>query len=116
MIVEARLEGAPVALLFDTGASLTVVERSVLDGLDVRRSGRVVRLRTAGGVVRAPLYTIESFRVGALEFSGLTVAALDLEIAGARGLLGMDVLAGHDFRIDQDAGVLRMRPRLQADR
>ena len=66
-----------------------------------RSAGRSIRLGTAGGVVTAPLYSVDALYLGPLRIDDPRVAVMPLEgMEDIDGLLGMDQLSRFDYRID----------------
>ena len=92
-------------LLIDTGASLTVISTTYFEQYFNPKNTTFLgnsRMNTAGGIVEAPVYRIESLDIG-----GYTVTSLELvvmpfdDIEGVDGLLGMNYLKHFQFTIDQ---------------
>ncbi len=92
-------------LLIDTGASLTVISTTFFEQYFNQKNTTFLgnsRMNTAGGIVEAPVYRIESLDIG-----GYTVTSLELvvmpfdDIEGVDGLLGMNYLKHFQFTIDQ---------------
>jgi clan AA aspartic protease (TIGR02281 family) len=91
--VNARLGGAPLRLLVDTGASTTAISRARADDVGAVPTGQRVRVRTAGGVVESEVHRVHGLAVGGVELDSLSVLVLDGPLPqGVDGLLGMDVL------------------------
>ncbi len=103
-VVEARLDGgAPVSLLVDTGAAMTVIDAVTLNRLGYNLAGRREYFATAGGVVDAPVITLGHLSIGNAVINSLSVGALSMPLGpGIDGLLGMNFLRHFAFRIDQD--------------
>ena len=95
-------DGGTLDLLLDTGATLTVLRPAVMGRVPGARSaGRSIRLGTAGGVVTAPLYSVDALYLGPLRIDDPRVAVMPLEgMEDIDGLLGMDQLSRFDYRID----------------
>ncbi len=92
--VQAWAGGAALRLLVDTGASTTAIARARVAAVGATPTGRRVRVRTAAGLIEAPVLELHGFRVGPLELQTLTVLVLDHPLPdGVDGLLGMDVLS-----------------------
>ncbi|MEE9343623.1 MAG: retropepsin-like aspartic protease [Gammaproteobacteria bacterium] len=99
-----------VDLLIDTGASLTIFTPAMFSQLRTSYSdeGKLTSFNTANGSVQAPVYTIDSLRIGEWQVNDIEVGVL--EIAGepsVDGLLGMNYLRHVQFFIDQKSEVLR---------
>ncbi|MCH2097472.1 MAG: aspartyl protease family protein [Pseudomonadales bacterium] len=102
-IVEVGLDdGGTLDLLLDTGATLTVLRPAVVGRVPGGRSaGRSIRLGTAGGVVSAPLYSVDALYLGPLRIADARIAVMALDgMDDIDGLLGMDQLSRFDYRID----------------
>jgi len=123
LIVAVRLNGVAAArLIVDTGAELTLLtpEAVTRAGMDVSNPVREIKLSTVSGVVPAPVIempvTLEAMSSanGQAAFEGgryqVVVYASPLR-AGTDGLLGMDVLQGYRFFIDQEQQLLLLQPR-----
>lgn len=93
-------------LLLDTGASMTVLDPSILRSLGYSLNGQVATFSTANGTLRAPVIAIESLETGRAGVSSLRVGALVVDGEGIDGLLGMDYLSRFNFALDQDGGFL----------
>ena len=111
LLVRARLDGRQsIRMLVDTGASISALKPQVVRG--VPRGPEIV-IRTAGGVVRAPVVMLDSLELDQLRVESLPVAVMALEnLEEADGILGMDVLGQLDLSIDQniDALVVQTAP------
>jgi aspartyl protease family protein len=91
--LRARVNGAPVDFLVDTGATLTAVSAETAEriGLEPRDAGIPVRMQTANGSVAAQLTTIDE-----LTFGNVTARGIDAIIApglGPTNVIGMNVLS-----------------------
>jgi predicted aspartyl protease len=123
LIVGVRLNGvARARLIVDTGAELTLLtpEAVARAGMDVSNPVREVKLGTVSGVVPAPVIAMEMVLEGLSGADGraivdggtyhVAVYASPLR-DGTDGLLGMDVLQGYRFFIDQEQQLLLLQPR-----
>ncbi len=114
-VVRATVDGRrTVNLLIDTGAALTILDRSVLLEMGYHLSNKPTRLfSTAGGPVEAPIVDLVALAVGLDSSRSLTVGVLPMELpSGVDGLLGMNFLRQFDFRIDQDRALLLLEKRV----
>lgn len=110
-VVEALIDGRHrINLLVDTGAAMTVIDANVLQSMGYNLNGKQQGLfSTAGGVVEAPVVSIEQLALGSAVTGPLAVGALLLSMPGGiDGLLGMNFLRHYDFRIDQDNKTLHL--------
>ena len=100
-----------IQLLIDTGASLTMLTSDVFErsGIPYTDTGRTGVFNTANGVVRAPIYILDSLAVGDWQVNQLEVGVLPgLGDSSIDGLLGMNFLRHFQFFIDQNEALLRL--------
>lgn len=104
-----------LALLLDTGASITAVDTNLIPRLGLEATGRFVQLSTANGVRRAELYRVQNLRLGQFKIQNHLVAGIDLGAnSGFAGLLGTDLLNAIDrysYVIDNQQSALIFRPK-----
>ena len=97
----------------DTGASTITIPTATAEKLGLNRDGTapVQKLVTAGGVVEAPVVTIDSVELGGWIEYNVTAFILDLPNKSGLGLLGLNYL--HRFRMDLNtkSGLLVLEPR-----
>lgn len=91
--LQATLNGHPVSLLVDTGASLTALSRETAEqaGIKPRPGGLSIQMMTANGAVNAQLGTLDE-----LAFGNVVARGIDVVIApnlGPTNVLGMNVLS-----------------------
>jgi hypothetical protein len=101
IMVGANLNGIPLTLLVDTGASKTMISPAALSraGLD-SSGGQPVRVIGVTGVGDAFEVTVPRLDVAGAQVGPLGIVAHDLPGAGADGLLGRDILSGFILTID----------------
>ncbi len=109
-VVEAKLSSNPVALLIDTGASVTAISKKYFNNLSNRYKvnylGRF-SIGTAGGSIMARMYQFQELTINHVTVQNLPVVILPMQsIANADGLLGMNFLREFDFKIDQRQSVM----------
>jgi aspartyl protease family protein len=94
--------------LLDTGASVCVLAPAIARKLDLQETGQQVELRTANGVVKAPLVRIDSIQVGRNRAED--VPAVVHSAAGSLdGVLGLSFLNTFDgYKIDTRNHTLRL--------
>ena len=113
--VSATINGGnPLALVIDTGASITTLSRESFSKMDTGQARYLGTqlFNTANGVTQGEIYQVESIRLGAIDIPNPKIAVLDFEAsAGLDGLLGMNVLQRYRFEIDQDKNILYLSPR-----
>ncbi len=100
-----------IQLLIDTGASMTMLTSDVFQHLDIpyTDTGKTRAFNTANGLVRAPIYILDSLTVGDWQVKQLEVGVLvGLGDSGIDGLLGMNFLKNFQFFIDQNEALLRL--------
>jgi len=116
MAVKVMVGGqGPFSFLVDTGAERTVIARELADRLGLVE-GAKLRLATIGGSSMVP-----SFRVAALQMSGLRLASVEAPAffgrhIGAAGLIGVDMLEERRILIDfrkESMQILETRRRAQ---
>ena len=116
MVVPVLLnESRNSSLLFDTGASITVLSTDLARSLGLRSAaGRTIRLKTVAADVQAKVARLDSITVGGLSRSDFPVAVVDLDIDKSGrfdGILGMDFLGNYTIRIDNQARRIFLTPR-----
>ncbi len=107
-VVNAQINGIPVNLMLDTGASITVVKSELIRtaGIPVDHS-QLVSLTTANGRAQAPIAHLNQIQLGDQIVLSFKVVVLDLEeLTGVDGLLGMDFLGRYRFTIDRELNTL----------
>ena len=116
MVVPVLLnESRNTTLLFDTGASITVLSTDLARSLGLRAAaGKTVRLKTVAAEVKARVATLDSITVGGLSRSDFPVAVVDLDLDKSGrfdGILGMDFLGNYTIRIDNQTNRIFLTPR-----
>ena len=108
-------ESRNTSLLFDTGASITVLSTELAQSLGLRAAvGKTIRLKTVAADVQAKVATLDSITVGSLSRSDFPVAVVDLDLDKSGrfdGILGMDFLGNYTIRIDNQANRIFLTPR-----
>ena len=115
ILVRAQVnDQVPGVFVVDTGATLTVISRQVAESVGIWASAEtpMISLRTAGGIIQAPLVQLQSVRVG--EFEAREVKAVVLDIPGfppqIAGLLGLSFLGRFKVSIDVENGRMILAP------
>ena len=116
MVVPVLLnESRNTTLLFDTGASITVLSTELARSLGLSAAaGKTIRLKTVAAEVKAKVATLDSITVGGLSRSDFPVAVVDLNLGTSGrfdGILGMDFLGNYTIRIDNQANRILLTPR-----
>ena len=115
ILVSAFINGrGPIDLILDTGATLTCLDDSLANQLNLPARRGAVGVG-AGVGLSGPLrlLRVDSLRVGSSEATNLTVCSLDLRSLqhvspGARGLLGLNFLKSFRVNIDFNRRVLQL--------
>jgi predicted aspartyl protease len=107
-IVQAKLNGKPARLLFDTGSWTSVITlaasdrlglRLVTDG-DFQSHANSFQLRGVGGARSAIGVTARTVELGALHAKNFNFIAADFSIGGTDGLLSSDLISQFDVDLD----------------
>lgn len=108
-------EGVSVALLLDTGASITTLSPDVFARVQSAVEAEFLGQRlfnTANGVTRGQVYRLAELSFGEYTLTSVAVAVLPENMSkNSDGLLGMNVLGRFQFYIDPDKNQLWLRPR-----
>ena len=117
--VGARLnDSVEVSYLYDTGASLTTVDKATLDrlGVQIPPNAATIRTSTANGVVEVPLVVLETIDVGGARVTGgFTVSQCEPCSDGRKiGLLGLNFTRRYLTTLDESSKKLRLVPRVDA--
>ena len=112
-LVSVELEGElTLELMIDTGASKTVVKKSLLD--DVPRlldNALSLQMNTANGRAKGLGVRLSEINIAKLHLDYLDVVLMELPKFKYDGLLGMNLLSQFDFQIDQENLVLKLSPK-----
>lgn len=115
IIVTARLNGVPMALLLDTGADRTLVSPSAVARAGYARmivpGGAAVRVLGVTGSAFASIVTVPLLDVGGTRIGPLSLIVHDAGLDPLDGLLGRDVLDSFTVVIDAAAGRATLTPR-----
>lgn len=99
-------------LLLDTGASQTVFHRRTMKPLQTRLLGKGWSRLAGGQRIATDKVRLESLRVGPHTWQNPTVYVIDLQDPEVPfdGLLGMDFLRDHHYRVDFNQQLLIWQP------
>ncbi len=113
VLVEGSEGPQTVAFLFDTGATLTTLDRRTLAelGVAVPEDAPVAVLQTANGVVESPIVLLDGLWLGHIQLQNVSVAVCDSCAKGtSRGLLGLNVTGLFDVRLNSGSGEILLDP------
>jgi clan AA aspartic protease (TIGR02281 family) len=101
--------------IIDTGATITLIPSSAARalGLRVTRNTPVRGVSGVAGVTFAYEVILKSIELRGFEVRNIPVLVVDLPNASDTGLLGNDFLKRFDIEIDNQNGILKLRPRKQ---
>ncbi len=105
----------PFGFALDTGASMTVVDNSVVQQLNLPIVGSAGEATGVGGMVTAQLVRVDNWRVGNVNLPPQTIATVNLPGSntqrGLKGLLGSDILSQYgEISVNYDRKVLTLGP------
>jgi len=103
-----------VQMVFDTGASLTTVDRQTLALLrkSPGKDAPTLELHTANGVRQDPVVLLDRLWIGGMPVEGVTVAACDAcAPKGTVGLLGLNVSGMFHVTLDPERQEIVLQPR-----
>jgi predicted aspartyl protease len=107
-VTSLRIEGSEVAVLVDTGAAVTALDRSVVDRLGLRKDpSRRAAIIGIGGRTRGALDFVvaDKMALGALPLDAVPIVRGDFnagrpEASRIEGILGGDILGRYDVEFD----------------
>lgn len=97
----------------DTGASFVSIPRAAAQelGITIDSRHKLYEVATAGGIVYAPLVTLESITIEGQQVQDVKAFIMDLPNHSEMGLLGMNFLSRFRMDMDTEKGVLLLEPR-----
>ena len=102
LIVPAKLNGSePAFFIVDTGATITTISPKIAAKLniDITEETPSLSVRTANGVIEAPLINLESIEVGGVEQNDV-MAIIHDAVPEYSGLLGLTFLNEFNYSIN----------------
>jgi hypothetical protein len=116
-LVPVTINGkGPYTFALDTGASQSLIDSSVAEELDAKRTGDTHTVAGISSVTKVHSIAVEHWRVGKVELPATTIVEENLPFGnadgGVQGLLGSDMLSQFDVvTIDYDHSMLRLHHR-----
>ena len=114
-LADLEIQDTTVALLIDTGASMTTLSQQAFQTLSINHHFDLLGQRmfnTANGIAKGNIYQVDSLTLGRFTLAGIQIAVLDFSMPdGVDGLLGMNILANFRFHIDQETQILYLADR-----
>jgi aspartyl protease family protein len=104
--INGRLKGT---FLLDTGATFCVLTPSAARQLGIAAGTRAVTLRTANGLVRAPLVELAAVEVGSTRAQGVQAVVQEAVEAPLDGIIGLSFLNRFTYQVVPSRRVLRLR-------
>ena len=111
-IVEVLLNGTIKAnLIVDTGATMVVLSERLGNRLGVNRNANLptIGMSTAGGKVEAPLFILDSVKIGSAEVLNVETTT-NAHMGDMDGLLGMSFLGEFKVEMDRQNWEMTLRP------
>lgn len=110
-VLKAKIAGQDIALMIDTGASVTALTAAQFEQLayDVSYINSR-RVSTANGITEVPFYQSTGIQIGTKQKTPFEFGVMEQSHYGP-GLLGMNFLRHFDFEIDQQKAELILKPR-----
>lgn len=108
-LIDGSINGHPVGVLIDTGASKTVMTRSAAERLGLDRVDARMSFHGVGGRTRAELTEIEEFRLGGVVQRKWPVLVIgELPMGDIAVILGEDFFEDLDLELDFGNKVMRL--------
>jgi clan AA aspartic protease (TIGR02281 family) len=119
LVLPVQVGELDLSMLFDTGATLTTLDRRTLArlGVEVPADAPVLELRTANGPANAPIVLVPTVWVGGVAVEGVTVGVCEPCADDAvAGLLGLNVTGRFLVTLDTARKEVTFTPRAGGDR
>jgi clan AA aspartic protease (TIGR02281 family) len=98
--VQVKLNGTPVSLILDTGASQTTISNRLAQALELPITGQGRAEVASGKVVTTSIARVNSFQLGDLSVSNFPISVIQDGIFSGDGLLGFDFLRKYRLVLD----------------
>jgi clan AA aspartic protease (TIGR02281 family) len=98
--VQVKLNGTPVSLILDTGATQTVISNRLAQALQLPIIGQSQAEVASGKVVTTSIAKVSSFQLGDLSVSNFSISVIQDGIFAGDGLLGFDFLRKYRLVLD----------------
>jgi clan AA aspartic protease (TIGR02281 family) len=115
--VEGERRGAEVTMIFDTGATLTTLDRATLRKIGIRipSDAPKMKVHTAAGPRETQVVLVPKLWVGGFEVEGVSVSVCDACVSDdAVGLLGLNVSERFLVTVDGAREEIVLSPRKEA--
>ncbi len=113
-LVDVLLNGVPVRLMIDTGASISALSgdaaATIVDRAGLQYQGET-RLSTAGGTIDSRVYLADTVAIDRHQLYGIEWVVIDYPDTDIDGVLGMNILSQFEFRLDQKRQLLILQQR-----
>jgi len=107
-VVTAEINGQPVRMVIDTGATFTVVAPRTATRLGLQPTGRPIAMEGAGGRVTAIPVILPLVRIGGAQLQGVpAVVGRALDIA-SDGVFGVTLLSAFEIDLDVPGRVMTL--------
>ncbi|MCU0374464.1 MAG: retroviral-like aspartic protease family protein [Chitinophagaceae bacterium] len=103
IVIEGKINGQRVPMVFDTGAGLSVSNDSVNNTADIKNIKSTINVRDANEQkTSTPMVKVNRLRIGRFEAKNLKVISFDMPFLACHGslLLGQDYIAQYNWKFD----------------
>jgi predicted aspartyl protease/Tfp pilus assembly protein PilF len=106
--VTAKVNGAPLRFVLDSGAFYSVINPEVARRYKLPTQGTNAEMRGVGGATRLSIATVKIFELAQVPIHDLQFVVPDAMPAGMDGVLGANIVGFADMELDFANGVARM--------